>query len=357
MSENENEQKNVEIGKKLQQARQKKGYTLDDLQQITKIQKRYLIAIEDEKFDELPGDFYVRAFVKQYANTVGLDGEELLREYDDELPKAKTQEYSNHIAEAVESRATQKKTISNGVNRSRRYLPTIIITCVIVLILGAIWVMAIARNHRDSSTRIDSSSVSVSGESRKKESSHKKAVKKSSAKSTAIKLTQSSRNETSVTYTAKRLSADTTLQVNPTNRGLVQVRANNNNDLLNRTLNAKEKTNVRVAKDTTTLVITLANAQGTSLEIGGQRIDFTNNGRYQNTRTVTINFGNSQSSSSTSSSNSSSSASSSARQSTTSSTSQTSATNSSRVVSSSQSTTTTTATSNANNRQQTTTTR
>ena len=52
MSENE---ERVNVGKKLREAREKKGLTLDDLQQATKIQKRYLIAIEDEKFDELPG--------------------------------------------------------------------------------------------------------------------------------------------------------------------------------------------------------------------------------------------------------------------------------------------------------------
>lgn len=164
MSENNSEQKHVEIGKKLQAARQAKGYTLDDLQQITKIQKRYLIAIEDEKFDELPGDFYVRAFVKQYANTVGLDGDDLLKEYEDDLPKAKTAEYSDHIAQAVESRASQHKTIGNQVSKSRKYVPTIIITVVIILVLAAIWFTAIARSHRDSSTRIDNSSVSVSGE-------------------------------------------------------------------------------------------------------------------------------------------------------------------------------------------------
>ena len=52
--ENGDNEQQIQIGKKLRDARQAKGYTLDDLQQLTKIQKRYLIAIEDEKFDELP---------------------------------------------------------------------------------------------------------------------------------------------------------------------------------------------------------------------------------------------------------------------------------------------------------------
>ncbi|HJE26537.1 helix-turn-helix domain-containing protein [Limosilactobacillus pontis] len=341
MSENNSEQKHVEIGKKLQAARQAKGYTLDDLQQITKIQKRYLIAIEDEKFDELPGDFYVRAFVKQYANTVGLDGDDLLKEYEDDLPKAKTAEYSDHIAQAVESRASQHKTIGNPVSKSRKYVPTIIITVVIILVLAAIWFTAIARSHRDSSTRIDNSSVSVSGESRKKaSSSSKKATKKPAV--AALKLKQTSRSGNSVTYTADKLKADTTLQINPTDRAWMQVRANNN-DLLNRTLNANDKAKIKVGKDTTSLVITVGNARSTKLKIDNQTIDFTDNGRYQNTRTVTINFGSQQDSSSTSSSNSVTSTSS---QRTTNNSSVASQTNTANRQS-------TTATSNVNNRQQT----
>lgn len=305
MSENNSEQKHLEIGKKLQEARQEKGYTLDDLQQITKIQKRYLIAIEDKKFDELPGDFYVRAFVKQYANTVGLDGDELLKEYDDDLPKAKTAEYSEHISQAVESRTSQHKTLGTEVSKSRRYLPTVIIACVIILVLAAIWFTAIARSHRDSSTKIDNSSVSVSGESRKKASSSSKKVTKKAA-TKAIQLKQSSRTSTSVTYTADKLTKDTTLQINPSSRAWMQVRANNSTDLLNKTLNANQKTSVKVGKDTTTLVITVGNAQSTTLKIGGKKIDFTNNGTYNNTRTVTINFGSQSSSSSSSTSSTSS---------------------------------------------------
>lgn len=355
MSENNSEQKHVEIGKKLQTARQAKGYTLDDLQQITKIQKRYLIAIEDEKFDELPGDFYVRAFVKQYANTVGLNGEELLKEYDDDLPKAKTAEYSNHIAQAVESRTSQRKTIGNQVTKSRRYLPTIIIVLVIILVLAAIWFTAIARNHRDSSTRIDNSSVSVSGESRKKASSSSKKVTKKKTVTKAIQLKRTSRNDTSVTYTAAKLSKDTALQIDPTTRAWMQVRANNSNDLLNRTLNANEKTSVKISKDTTSLVITVGNARATTLKIGGQKIDFTNNGRYQNTRTVTINFGSQSSSSSSSSSTTSTSSTSGSQRTTNSNSTAPSQNGQSSTANNNTRTQQTTATSNVNNNRQTTT--
>ena len=119
MSENE---ERVNVGKRLREAREKKGLTLDDLQQATKIQKRYLIAIEDEKFDELPGDFYVRAFVKQYADTVGLDGNTLLKDYDDDLPQTKTAEYSNHLAQAVETR-TGNRPLTGLTGRAVTYQP------------------------------------------------------------------------------------------------------------------------------------------------------------------------------------------------------------------------------------------
>ncbi|WP_242362631.1 helix-turn-helix domain-containing protein [Limosilactobacillus antri] len=300
MSENDSEQQ-IQIGKKLREARQAKGYTLDDLQQITKIQKRYLIAIEDEKFDELPGDFYVRAFIKQYADTVGLDGKELLREYDDDLPEAKTAEYSDHISQAVETRASQRKTVSNSVSKARQYLPTIIIACVIVVVLAAIWITAIARSHRDSSTRIDNSSVSVSGESRKKSSSAKKASAKTSP--AKVKLTEQSRTATAVTYTAGKLNKEVTLDIQTSGSSTVRAVANNTNTLLNRTLAANAKTSVKVAKGTTSLVITVTNPAVTTIKLGGRTVNFTNNGKAQTTRTITINFG-SQTASSSSTGNS-----------------------------------------------------
>ena len=67
-----------QIGEQLKEARLQKGMSLEDVQEITKIRKKYLEAIETGEYKILPGSFYVRAFIKTYAETVGIDVNELL---------------------------------------------------------------------------------------------------------------------------------------------------------------------------------------------------------------------------------------------------------------------------------------
>jgi transcriptional regulator with XRE-family HTH domain len=81
-----------DLGALLRKAREQRGYTLEDIQEYTKIRKRYLEAIESGDYKVLPGSFYVRAFVKTYAETVGLDAEEVLRLYHKELPQTSSSE-------------------------------------------------------------------------------------------------------------------------------------------------------------------------------------------------------------------------------------------------------------------------
>src|SRR5918998_6440011 len=71
------------IGPVLEQARKERGLTLDDVEQATKIRKRYLAGLEREDYGVLPDAVYAQGFLKTYANYLGLDGEELARELRD----------------------------------------------------------------------------------------------------------------------------------------------------------------------------------------------------------------------------------------------------------------------------------
>ncbi|HEY0827135.1 MAG TPA: helix-turn-helix domain-containing protein, partial [Bacilli bacterium] len=66
-----------DLGQLLIKARNEKGLTIEDLQETTKIRKAYLEAIEEGNYKKLPGNFYVRAFIKSYAEAVGLEPDEV----------------------------------------------------------------------------------------------------------------------------------------------------------------------------------------------------------------------------------------------------------------------------------------
>lgn len=68
------------VGNKLREARSRRKLSLADVEAATKIRGRYLQAIENDEWDQLPGDTYARAFVRTYGRFLGLDGERLAEE-------------------------------------------------------------------------------------------------------------------------------------------------------------------------------------------------------------------------------------------------------------------------------------
>ncbi|MDN6436251.1 helix-turn-helix domain-containing protein, partial [Lentilactobacillus parabuchneri] len=210
------EKDNLTIGQKLHDARVAKGYTLDDLQKNTKIQKRYLIAIEDNDFDALPGEFYVRAFVKQYADSVGLDGTELLSQFETKLPDTEDPEYVDRInSDNPETRSAQRK-VEERNDKLRRYIPIISVSVVVLVILIAIWVAAAKSTRNTAKTQIETSKVSVSSDksSSSKASSAKKAKSPKKTKTIAFKkLTASGSN---ITYQVSGTSGKTPLKISAT---------------------------------------------------------------------------------------------------------------------------------------------
>ena len=70
-----------EIGNSLREARMRQGFDFPELEQATKIRGKYLRALEQEEFDQLPGPTYVKGFLRSYAEYLGLDGQLYLDEY------------------------------------------------------------------------------------------------------------------------------------------------------------------------------------------------------------------------------------------------------------------------------------
>lgn len=123
-----------ELGARLKQARTEKGYSLEDLQEITKIQKRYLAAIEEGKFSIMPGTFYVRAFIKQYAEAVGLDADEMLAMYKAEVPEPhSTGETAGMTA------PTMRRTSMRRAGKAAEAMPKVILALFVVVAIGIVW--------------------------------------------------------------------------------------------------------------------------------------------------------------------------------------------------------------------------
>jgi cytoskeletal protein RodZ len=69
------------IGQQLRRAREERGAELSDVEVATKIRVKFLAAMEEDRWDELPAPVYARGFLDIYARHLGLDQQALLDEY------------------------------------------------------------------------------------------------------------------------------------------------------------------------------------------------------------------------------------------------------------------------------------
>jgi len=70
-----------EIGSSLRAARMRQELELSQAEHDTRIRAKYLRALEDERFDVLPGPAYTKGFLRTYADYLGLDAQPFIDEY------------------------------------------------------------------------------------------------------------------------------------------------------------------------------------------------------------------------------------------------------------------------------------
>lgn len=296
----------ADIGDKLRSARKAKGMSIEDVEKITKIQRRYLAAIENNEFDQLPGDFYVRAFIRQYADVVGLDGKELLEDFQSEVPEAKPEEY---VENSIDNKSEEiKKTTNSKKGLWKSYLPkaaTVVGILLVILVVYLVYAHFFSGSNQQSAN--ESESVTVSSHvtsSKSKSSSTKKSSTKTATKTRAVKVKKLATNSFRVTgmttnRTLKLITGTTTVWA--------QINVNGQSSWQG-TLQANKSHSIKLPKNVKNVTLQLGNTQTTKVTIAGKQVT---TAKSSSPVTLQLAFGNAKAattSSSTSSSQSSSSA-------------------------------------------------
>jgi cytoskeleton protein RodZ len=99
------------IGERLREARTRRGASIEDAENGTKIRARYLRALEDEQYDVLPGRTYVRTFLRSYGEWLGLDARLLVEEYRAQYEGGETEEAEGHSISPVAGRGRERQRV------------------------------------------------------------------------------------------------------------------------------------------------------------------------------------------------------------------------------------------------------
>jgi len=118
------------IGDTLRKAREDKGLSLQQVELETNMRWKYLEALEKEEYDVIPGQTYVKGFLRNYSAFLGLDCDYML-----ELYKQHLQEKEN--AKALEERITERKIRKEQKKKERSgkgvYL---VVALLLIVVLG-----------------------------------------------------------------------------------------------------------------------------------------------------------------------------------------------------------------------------
>ncbi len=74
-----------DIGRSLREARENRGLSPEDVQKSLNIRERYLTALEEERWELLPGEAYTKGFLRTYAEFLGLNGTLYIDEFNERI--------------------------------------------------------------------------------------------------------------------------------------------------------------------------------------------------------------------------------------------------------------------------------
>ncbi|MFC6385439.1 helix-turn-helix domain-containing protein [Sporolactobacillus kofuensis] len=285
-----------ELGQALKEAREQKNLSLDALQEETKIQKRYLKAIEEGDFSQLPGEFYTRAFIKSYAEAVDLDFKSLSEQYASDMPSINRQPVESRTMppDGSEADRTPKPLRRNAV-RASNWSSFVNKAIVLVFVLIALMIVYILVTHfagnrtNPSADQSNGNAVQYKGSSTSSSSNSSSensdtSSSSSDASSTTQKMKQEKVQGSTTTYTlsgAKKFIVTVTAKTDRP-AWFMASDAKTSKLIAQGTVAANGKKSYRFdATNVQTLNIQFGNVPGTVFKINGKTVKFSNTATVQ----------------------------------------------------------------------------
>jgi hypothetical protein len=124
-----------EIGNSLREARLRQGLDFPEIEQATKIRGKYLRSLEEEQFDVLPAQTYVKGFLRSYADYLGLDGQLYVDEFNSRYVRGELEEEEEQ--QPFRLRGSESMGRSNGLQGKAVMVTIAVIAGLTVFVFAA----------------------------------------------------------------------------------------------------------------------------------------------------------------------------------------------------------------------------
>ena len=282
------------IGDRLRQARLNKNISIDELQKRTKIQKRYLNAIEVGDFHLLPGEYYVRAFLRDYAAAVGENGDEIVALFEgkepvgEPLPQRPKPETVDGSRKRMHEAEAQKKHVLD-------YLPMMILGLIALTIIVIVGYMT-WQEHQETkiidgtadSFVVDQPKTSTSTSAEVQTTKTTKTTTKASTDKSATKtsaatpkvkatVTRTESTQTQADFEVSKATNPVVLTFNGQKDSCwIGVMVDGSGEyLFQQTLEANKQEKVTLPKGAKNVAISLGASANVTVEVNGTNVDFT----------------------------------------------------------------------------------
>jgi cytoskeletal protein RodZ len=281
------------VGQVLRAKRAKLDMTLNEAEELTQIQKMYIIALEQDDYDALPGDFYVKAYLKQYANRLALDYDQLVTAYEkgETIEVAEPTDFTENYrfvkpSERIEPDEMREKTW-------RHYLPIVLLGTVAVMIIVSIAAAVILNRPKEDKIADHLYSVSTEKSSSQVASSTAEVPESSASSSQAPELPKPEITVTgegqALLATVKNATSPVKLTLSVTSGIAIWVGVTHT-DLVEGQVTLTDKAPTSLTMTGNQSVLTLGKTAGLTVKIGDTPIDLSSIAAPESPATLTINI-------------------------------------------------------------------